>query len=795
LRKLKGKRTSRNSQVISKQFLSWRNYTYSATMLKHIKQIVRSAIKNRTISVISISGFALASAIMLLLVAFIVTERSYDKDIPEVKHIFRVLANGNETRIPEDAADLIKEQIPEIKEATNFFVGDKPVIFQNKSYPSRLISTDNAIFSFIRAEVIAGSLDNFHTIPNQVVLTESFAKKIFNEENPIGQTVNLSHKEDVMVAAVIKDFPKNRSLHGDVFCSNKLKVTYSGGGWNGKKIYLDNVLLKLTNNASVRNVEELIKPVINNLNPGYYRNADAYVLSPFKDAYFTPITYDGLIHANVKLIDLLSCLTLSIFIFALFNYINFTVTKITSEFKNVGMHQVLGASKYSVFRRFIDEALVQLIVSLLFAIALVFLLKPLIESILGQEIVFNTLLNSLPVMLAIAICVVFVAILAGSYPAYVALKAKPVTMLKNKITGLNKQRDIRMPLNIIQFSASIVAVVAFITIQQQINFCKNKEVGFDTGQLVRISVHYKIKDHVPALMDKIGSLAGVKNICPTHGTPWAIYSNSENEENGRFDQICSDSHFLETFNIKLVKGRNFYENETAETALINKTGMQQLGWDSYEGKMLFGVKVVGIIDDFNFRDLHNEVGALMVRNSDDISHLNVRLYPGDIHSTMKQIEEIFKDIAGDFNYEYRFYDEWMDTMYSKEENQARSIQFISILAMLLAALGMFGLASYSLKRRIKEIGIRKVNGAKISEVLVILNKDFVKWVAIAFVIATPTAWYAMHKWLENFAYKTTLSWWIFALAGVLALGIALLTVSWQSWRAATRNPVEALRYE
>jgi putative ABC transport system permease protein len=211
--------------------------------------------------------------------------------------------------------------------------------------------------------------------------------------------------------------------------------------------------------------------------------------------------------------------------------------------------------------------------------------------------------------------------------------------------------------------------------------------------------------------------------------------------------------------------------------------------------MLFGAKVVGIVDDFNFRDLHNEVGALMIRNSDGISHLNVRLYPGDIHRTMKQIEEIFKDIAGNFNYEYRFYDGWMDTMYSKEENQARSIQFISILAMLLAALGMFGLASYSLKRRIKEIGIRKVNGAKISEVLVILNKDFVKWVAIAFLIATPTAWYAMHKWLENFAYKTTLSWWIFALAGLLALGIALLTVSWQSWRAATRNPVEALRYE
>lgn len=765
-------------------------------MLKPVQQIIRSAIKNRTISFISISGFALASAIILLLVAFISNERSYDKDIPEVKNIYRVLANGDNASIPEDASILIKEQIPEVKEACNYYVGYLPAIFRDKSYPSKLICTDNNIFNFTGTELIAGNLDNFHIVPNQVVLIKSFAEKIFKDENPIGQTINLSHKEDVIVVAVINDFPVNRSLNGDVFCSNKLKVTYSAGGWDNKKIYYDNLLLKLIDNTSPKHVEEHLKPVINNLYPDdYYRKADTYMLSPFKDAYFTPINYDGLKHANVKLIDLLTWLTLCIFIFAFFNYINFTVARVTSEFKNVGIHQVLGASKLNVLKRFISEAFIQLIVSLIFAIFLIFLLKPLMEGLLGQEIVFDILLNSLPIMLAIAFSIILVAILAGSYPAYVALKAKPVSMLKSKITDLNKPHDLRMPLNIIQFAASIVAVVAFITISQQINYCKNKNLGFDTEQLVRIEVHYKIKEHLPALLEKIGSLKGVKSICPTHGTPWAIYSNSENEEFGRFDQISSNSHFLETFNIKLAEGRNFYENEKAETALINKRGIQQLGWNSFEGKKLFGAEVVGVIDDFNFQDLHSEVGALMIRNSTDLSHLNVRLYPGDISGTMKQIENVFGEIAGNFNYEYRFYDDWIDSMYKKEENQARSIQFVSILAMLLASFGMFGLASYSLKRRIKEIGIRKVNGAKISEVMTMLNKVFVKWVAIAFVIAVPIAYFVMNKWLENFAYKTTLSWWIFALAGMLALGIALLTVSWQTWKTASRNPVEALRYE
>ncbi len=763
-------------------------------MLKHLKQIIRSTLKNRTISVISIGGFALASAVMLLLVAFIANERSYDKDIPGAKNIYRIIGDGNKASFPEEAADIIKAQIPGVKCASNYFIGNKPVVYQNKSYPSKLICTDNSIFSIIGAEVIAGNIEDFHTDPNLVVLTKSFAKKIFKDENPVGRTVNLSHTKDATVAAVINDFPQNRSLNGDVLCSNKLKITYTGGNWNGKQIYLDNVLVKLTDKASVKDIEQQIKPIINNLNPNYRRNAEVYELSPLREAYFTPISYDGLEHANVKLIDLLSWLTLCIFIFALFNYINFTVAKVTGEFKNVGMRQVLGASKLSVFGRFICEAFVQLIVSIVFAVVLVFFVKPLMESILGQEIVFDTLLHGFT-LITIAICVAFVAILAGSYPACVALKAKPATMLKSKIVYLNKQRDIRMPLNIIQFAASIVSVVAFITIQHQIRFCKNKDVGFDTEQLVRISVHYKIKDHTSALMEKIGSLSGVKSICHTHGTPWAIYSNSENDETGRFDEICSDSRFMETFNVNLIDGRNFYDNETAEIALINKKGMQQLGWDSYEGKRLFGAEVVGIIDDFNFQDLHNEVGALMIRNSDGISHFNVRLYPGNIYGTMEQIEDVFKEIAGNFNFEYCFYDEWMDSMYKKEENQARSIQFVSVLAMLLAAFGMFGLSSYSLKRRIKEIGIRKVNGAKISEILTMLNRDFVKWVAIAFIIATPIAYFAMHKWLENFAYKTTLSWWIFALAGVLALGIALLTVSWQSWKAATRNPVEALRYE
>ncbi|WP_297085904.1 ABC transporter permease [uncultured Draconibacterium sp.] len=764
-------------------------------MYTYLKQQFRSIVKHRIISFISIGGFALASAIVILLVAFISSERAYDKDIPEIENIYRVLANDDISDIPEEVAETLVEQFPEVQEASNYYINRKPVTYRDKSYPSKLVCTDDALFRIFETEVIAGTLDSFHKIENQVVLTKSFAKKIFKDENPIGQLVTLSHKNEVVVVAVIEDFPEKRSFNGQVFCSTKLKVTYSSRGWNNKKTYFDKLLVKLHKNASVKDVENRIKPIANAQYHGYADKDYSYVLSPYKHAYFNAVKYDGLKHANVKLIKLLSWLALCIFVFAIINYVNFSVAKISTDLKNVGMHQVLGASKLGLFKRLISEAFFQLVVSGVISIFLTWMLKPLVEGILGQEILFDTLLSSIPYLVSMGLAIVIIAVLAGSYPAYVAMKAKPGLMLKNKIADLQKQRDIRMPLNIIQFAASIVAFVALITIHEQIEFAKNKELGFDTEQLVRINVHYKIKDRVPVLIEKIGGLAGVKNICPTHGTPWAIYSNSSNNEFGRFSQIASNHLFLKTFNVELLDGRNFFDGEKNATALINKKGLEQAGWESFEGKKIFGTEVVGVIDDFHFENLHNEVGALLIRNEDGLSHLNVRMHPGDIAGTMKLVEEEFNKIAGEFNFEYQFYDEWMDTMYRKEENQAKAIQLISILAMLLASLGMLGLAIYSMKRRIKEIGIRKVNGAKVTEILTLLNRDFIKWVAIAFVIACPIAWYAMNKWLENFAYKTSLSWWIFALAGVLALGIALLTVSWQSWKAATRNPVEALRYE
>ena len=242
--------------------------------------------------------------------------------------------------------------------------------------------------------------------------------------------------------------------------------------------------------------------------------------------------------------------------------------------------------------------------------------------------------------------------------------------------------------------------------------------------------------------------------------------------------------------------RNFFPGEKEKVCLINEKILTMVDWKSWEGKELFGARIVGVVNVFHYKKMYNPIGGITIINSNDVSHISLRMLPNqNISQAIDQIKNEFKQVLPEYGFDFYFYDDWLNRQYKQEENRAASIRFLAILTIIISCLGLFGLAEFSMKKKIKEIGIRKVNGAKIREILAMLNTEFLQWVIIAFIIACPIAWYAMTKWLEDFAYKTAISWWVFALAGTIALVIALLTVSWQSWRAARRNPVEALRYE
>jgi len=329
-------------------------------------------------------------------------------------------------------------------------------------------------------------------------------------------------------------------------------------------------------------------------------------------------------------------------------------------------------------------------------------------------------------------------------------------------------------------------------------------LGFDREMLIRIDIPYQFQK-AEVLRQEIGKLPFVKSSTMSNGCPGMInLKMGSNTGEKSFDINCIGvgDKYLETLGIELLAGRDFLSGDLNKACLINEEALKQFGWDSFEGKKYAngqdgGYNVLGIVKDFKFESFHQAVEplALLLTGADDGNVLSVRLSPGNFGQQIDQFKKIWKTISPYEPMSFMFYDDFFQSMYAKEEKLASSITFFSLIAIALTCMGILGQIFMICLNRVKEIGIRKINGAKVSEVLVLLNGDFVKWVAISFVIATPIAYYAMNKWLESFAYKTPLSWWIFALAGLLALGIALLTVSWQSWKAATRNPVEALRYE
>ncbi len=579
-----------------------------------------------------------------------------------------------------------------------------------------------------------------------------------------------------------------------MFCSAELRIQYSLTSNGEKQAYLYNIFLKLHPETGPEILQDTLTALIHPFLDWY--EGREYFLQPFKDAYFDiDSQWDGLSHANVKLLNLLGWLSLIILILAVFNYINLTIAQSTGRLHELGVKQVFGADRPWLIRQFIREAFLQVVLALFLAFVLAIFLKPVLGGILGKPIDLLMILKDPLTLLLVLVGLPLVAGLSGIYPALAILRLQPREMLFKQTRLVHRRFDIRRLLTILQFMVLVALIISVITLVKQLRYVEDKDLGYSTELLVRLMVHYHIEDKVPAMMEDISSLAVVKSCCASMGTPGAIWSNSS-DDNLATSHISADYRFLETFELELRYGRNFFPAESTEVCLINESLLSDLGgWDSAENRQVFGLQVVGAFKDFHFEDLYTPMGNLQIRNEPDVAHLCIRFYPGDISAALSSVEEVFEKHAPGFAFNYEFYDEWMQAKYAQEEKRAQSIRLLSLVAILLSCMGLFGMAQYAARRRVREIGIRKVNGATEGQILRMLNLDFLKWILPGVAFGIPLGWYFMQKWLAGFAYKTRLDWWIFGLAALVALVVAILTVSWQSWRAARRNPVEALRYE
>jgi len=773
-----------------------------------IKLAIRNLLKNKLYSSLIIGGFAIGFTACILIALFYSAEHNVNKHFAHYKNIYRLYdAKKDESGLDYKMNAALSENYPDIEEACPLGFSYYPITLKdpetrNYTRIEYTISTNNNFFDVFSIPVLSSLEDKPFSQLNSAVITESVAKKLFGDKNPLGRTV----KEEwftAVVTAVMEDLPGNSSYKAELLLNSENKdFQMSQACDNGVCIFPVEHFLLLKDGVDPEQFSQKLNTSVAQLSA---MPVDSVALQNLSDIYLSPVKLgwtDEHTKGNSKMLLVFLAIAILIILLSSINYLNYTVSMQYAKMKEIGINKTNGAGKLHLLAESLIEVSLGIFIALLIALILASLLLPSTETLFGKEIKladvnFHQLL---PVFTGTLAGMVLLNSLA---PIYILSRFKITDFLAGGRKRNGKQL-VKHAMLTFQLTVSIALMAVMMLIFKQLQYVKHHDLGFNEEHLVRIELPFLFPNQ-ELIKNETAKLPFVIDNTLSNGYPGNINMSMGSGVDGdefMVNCIYISDDFLKTFGIQLLDGRDFMPGDKDCTCLMNEAAVKRYGWDALEGKAFKngregGYKVIGEVNNFNVESLHAAMGpvALLYEPERKFNTLSLRLMAGNVGQQMDQLRKVWKEILPDEPMEFRFYDDQFQAMYLKEDKLAKSIAFFSFIAVVLTCMGILGQIFLVSLNRTKEIGVRKVNGAKVSEILVMLNKDFVIWVFVAFVIASPVAYYAMHEWLENFAYKTTLSWWIFALAGLLALGIALLTVSWQSWRAATRNPVEALRYE
>jgi len=771
-----------------------------------IKLAFRNLLKDKIYSALIIGGFSIGFTACILIGLFYNSEHQVNKGFNNYKNIYRLYdVKQNKCNLDYELFPVLTQNYPEVEIGCpiEYMAGYEFTIKDKETNVSaridKLIVTNNNFFKIFSVEIIASLGSTPFMVAESVVITESVAKKLYGDKSPLGKII----KEDFFegtISAVIKDLPANSSFQAELILnSDNKKFQMSQACDKGICVYPTSHFIALNSDVDVSLFAEKLNKTIHH----YNTNVDSLALQNIQDIYLSDLSFkDAHFKGNSRMLIIFLAIAILIILLSSINYLNYTISMQYAKFKEIGILKANGASWSQLMVSSCIEITLGILISLCISVVLTWILLPYSEALFGESINLSNLnlWSLLPVFSSIILMIILVNSLA---PVYVLSSFKITDFLSGSRKRNGKQFGKQFML-IFQLITSIVLVAIVLVIFKQLLFVKKFDLGFEKEHLVRVEIPYLHKN--PNLIrEEAGKLPFVSGSTLSDGYPGMIkLTMGSNIEDNDFWIHCMyiSDNYLQTMGIDLLEGRDFHLGDENKVCLLNKEAIKKFGWDSIEGKKYNsgnpeGYDVVGVINDFNVKSLHTEIlpVALFYTPDRNFSTLSLRLTPGNVENQLHKLKNLWKDLVPNEPLNFTFYDDQFQAMYMKEEKLAKSITFFSLIAIVLTCMGLLGQIFMTSLMRTKEIGVRKVNGATIGEILYMLNKDIIKWVLIAFVIACPIAYYAMEKWLENFAYKTDLSWWVFALAGLITLGITLLTVSWQSWRAATRNPVESLRDE
>lgn len=770
----------------------------------NIKHAYLNLKKNLVYSVLTIAGLTIALTVFIFVLLFVIGELTVDHSFAHHERIFRLVdTEENTCMFDYELGPIINQNYPQLDAncALNRYEWKMVLSTEDSHYNIEYaISTTNDFFQVFNMKFISRMSELPFPDKACIVLTESTAKQLFGDQDPLGQMIDVDRMFKVRVTAIIEDFPDNSSFKADCILNAEDKemrfstVCNNGDCYNPMSHYV-----KLKEGINENDFIENFNATITEHQSRFKKLS----LENLSDVYLSKTVEDSENRAgNSSFIQVISLIAIVILILALINYINFSLSLQFSKLKEISIKKVHGASNKQLFFYYLSETSQVMILVMILSILLIsFLRNSLFQNYRGS--VDLSLLTS-PLFLGVFLLVIIFIILINSIvPIYSLFKLNIIDGINGSIRRTDKS-ILKTILTMVQFTASIILLVAVIVIVSQLHYLQTKDLGFQKENLLKIEIPWKFEKK-EALKQEIDRLSFVESSSLSNGAPGQInmfLGAGDEDDSFMLSTIFCDSNYLETFKIKLIDGRKFLKGDLNKVCLMNETAFQKFGWEDLENRRFEngikgGLDVIGITNDFNTASLHSLLDPVCIIFSDrqSINTLSVRLSPGNLYDQMDQIKEAWESVAADETFVFEFYDTFFDHLYKKEQQLAKSISLLALIALLLTCMGIMGQVMQTCIHKTKEIGIRKVNGASIAEIMQLLNMDFVKWVALSFVFATPIAYFSMNKWLENFAYKIDLSWWIFLAAGFITLLVALITVSWQTFRAARKNPVEALRYE
>jgi putative ABC transport system permease protein len=795
------------------------------------KTTIRYILKNKLYSFLNIFGLTLGLAAFIYIATYVSYETNFDQFHANANRIYRCVtfAKMGETlecipRSEYPLAETVKSEIPEVQTATRLFVEDNIYTRykDNKFIEKRVCYADPNLLDVFDFKLVEGDKTTALSNPNTILLTQKAVQKYFGNENPVGKSITLSNNQNFQVTGVLENLPFNSHLQFDLLASSLTLPERNRVDWGSFNNVYTYVMTKEGVDPKVfeqkfesclqKYEEQVITKYINPSVKEFEKNGNYFKhkLQPLSDIHLnSSFAEEDATYGNLRFLFILGITGILILVIACSNFINLSTATASKRAKEIGIKKIVGSMQKDIFFQVMSEIFVYCILALILAIVLLAIFLPVLNNYSGIVMTFNFFFNKTGLLLIIFLPIL-VTVLAGIYPAIFINRFKLIETVKGKSNTNNQKSWLRGSLVTVQFVIFIVLIFSTITINKQIGLMRSQNPGFNKENVLVVKNMFFIGNQIISFKNELLNNPSVISASFSSSIPsMGDFSNNAFRQKGQkekflMDRMQVDADFLKTLDAKMLDGRFFSTNLKSQSneVIVNEQAAKLLGWSDSNEKILTDLnggehdfQVIGIVKDFHMKSLREYAKPLVLRVSESSNYLAIRIHPGDIPKLLDLVKVQWEKFNNNAPFEYFFLDQSFDAQYKSEDRLSRIIGVFTLVAIAIACLGLFGLVSYTATQKTKEIGVRKVNGAKISEILTMLNRDFVKWVVIAFIIATPIAFFAMNKWLESFAYKTSLSWWIFALSGLLALGIALLTVSWQSWKAATRNPVEALRYE